>query len=172
VTDAGEKETPAARQPDPEAMTFVERFAAEMVEAGMQRMPARVFSVLMVSDEGVLNSAEVAEQLHVSPAAVSGAVRYLSQVGMITREREPGTRRERYRVHYDQWYEALGRRDKILLRWERTLRDGISAVGPDTTAGQRLEEMAEFFAFMQGELLAMLDRWQERKRELSGQDAV
>jgi DNA-binding transcriptional regulator GbsR (MarR family) len=146
-----------------EVMTFVERFAAEMVEAGMQRMPARVFSALLASKEGVLNSAELGDRLQVSPAAVSGAVRYLSQVGMLAREREPGSRRERYRVHIDQWYETFTRRDSLLIRWESTLRSGVSSVGEETEAGRRLAETAEFFEFLQKELTGMLERWKEHK---------
>lgn len=42
---------------EPEVMTFVERFAAEMVEAGMQRTPARVFAALPASEDGALSSA-------------------------------------------------------------------------------------------------------------------
>lgn len=163
MVDEGEKRTFAA---GPEAMTFVERFAAEMVEAGMQRMPARVFSALMASESGALTAAELAGRLQVSPAAVSGAVRYLAQMGMVSREREPGSRRERYRVHHDQWYETLARRDKILLRWERTLREGIGVMGPGTPAGRRLGETADFFAYLQEELVGLLDRWQHHKRDL------
>lgn len=83
---------------EPEVMTFVERFAAEVVKAGTQRMPARVFAALPASEEGALSSAEPGERLQVSPAAVSGAVRHLAQVGMLVREREPGSRRDRYRA--------------------------------------------------------------------------
>lgn len=149
-----------------EPMTFVERFAAELVEAGMQRMAARVFAALLASDTGMLSAAELAERLQASPAAISGAVRYLSQVGMLTREREPGSRRERYRVHSDQWYETFTRRDRILARWEGTLRDGIEAVGPDTPAGRRIAETAAFFDFLQKEIVDLMDRWREHKSEL------
>ncbi|GGU60360.1 hypothetical protein GCM10010211_26750 [Streptomyces albospinus] len=139
--------------------TFVERFAAQMVDAGMQRMPARVFACLLASDTGVLTSAELGERLQVSPAAVSGAIRYLSQVGMVSREREPGSRRDRYRVHSDQWYEALTRRDSILIRWEHTLRDGVESLGEDSDAGRRIAETLAFIEFMQHELTGMMDRW-------------
>lgn len=148
---------------DPEVMTFVERFAAEMVEAGMQRMAARVFSALLASEEGALGSAELAERLQISPAAVSGAVRYLSQVGMLAREREPGSRREVYRVRSDEWYESFTERGSMLIRWESTLRDGAHVVGEETGAGQRLTETAEFFNFVQRELTGMKDRWREYK---------
>lgn len=149
-----------------EPMTFVERFAAELVEAGMQRMAARVFAALLASDTGMLSAAELAERLQASPAAISGAVRYLSQVGMLTREREPGSRRERYRVHSDQWYETFTRRDRILARWEGALRDGIEEAGPDTPAGRRIAETAAFFDFLQKEIVDLMDRWREHKSEL------
>ncbi|MDX6331778.1 MAG: hypothetical protein QOI83_4161 [Streptomycetaceae bacterium] len=151
-----------AAQENPEAVTFVERFAAEMVEAGMQRMPARIFTALLASEEGALTSAELGERLQISPAAVSGAVRYLAQVGMVSREREPGSRRERYRVG-DQWYESISNRNQLLARWENALQAGAAAVGPGTAAGHRLAETAEFFAFMQKELLDMMDRWREHR---------
>ena len=147
-----------------EVITFVERFAAEMVEAGMQRMPARVFSALLASDDGALTSAELGERLQVSPAAVSGAVRYLAQVGMLARERDPGSRRDRYRLHHDQWYETFTRRDSLLVRWENTLRSGIDSIGEDTDAGRRLAESAEFFAFLQKELSGMMERWREHQQ--------
>lgn len=67
---------------------FVESFAAQLVEAGMTRMPARVFAALLSSDAGSMTSAELGEQLRISPAAVSGAVRYLAQTHMVSRERE------------------------------------------------------------------------------------
>lgn len=51
-------------------------------------MPARVFTALLVADDGKLTVAELAEMLQVSPAAVSNAVRYLQQTRLV--EREPG----------------------------------------------------------------------------------
>ncbi|EFF92217.1 MarR family transcriptional regulator [Streptomyces sp. e14] len=147
---------------------FVEGFAAQLVEAGMQRMPARVFAALLSSDSGSLTSAELGEQLQVSPAAVSGAVRYLAQQHMVSREREPGSRRERYRVHSDQWYEALTNRDAVIKRWERALRDGVEGLGADTPAGRRLAETLAFFEFIDGELASMMERWRTRRTELFG----
>ncbi|MFI0775831.1 GbsR/MarR family transcriptional regulator [Streptomyces sp. NPDC021212] len=145
---------------DDEAVSrFVERFAADLVEAGMQRMGARVLAALLASDAGALTSAELAEQLQISPAAVSGAIRYLAQVDLVAREREPGSRRERYRLYNEVWYETMTRRDQVLARWESTMRDGAKVLGPDSPAGQRASETAEFFEFMQEELHVMLERW-------------
>ncbi|MFB7653977.1 MULTISPECIES: GbsR/MarR family transcriptional regulator [unclassified Streptomyces] len=154
---------------DPEAVSkFVEGFAAQLVEAGMQRMPARVFAALLASDSGSLTSAELGECLQVSPAAVSGAVRYLSQQRMVSREREPGSRRERYRVHSNQWYEALTNREAIIKRWESALREGVASLGAETPAGRRMSETLAFFEFVDGEITAMMERWRTHREKVFG----
>ncbi|GGS85815.1 GbsR/MarR family transcriptional regulator [Streptomyces chromofuscus] len=160
-----------ANRRSPESISrFVEHFAAQMVEAGMPRMPSRVFAALLASDAGALTSAELGEQLRISPAAVSGAVRYLAQVHMVSREREPGSRRERYRVRGDQWYEALTNREAVLKRWEDALRDGVDSLGPDTPAGRRLAETLAFFEYLEGELAALMERWHAHRERLFGRD--
>ncbi|MCX4763755.1 MarR family transcriptional regulator [Streptomyces sp. NBC_01275] len=154
---------------DAEAVSrFVEAFAAQLVEAGMQRMPARVFAALLSSDEGSMTSAELGEQLRISPAGVSGAVRYLAQTHMVAREREPGSRRERYRVHGDQWYEALTNREAVLKRWEGALREGVASLGADTPAGRRMAETLAFFEFVEGEVSAMMERWRAHREKTFG----
>jgi DNA-binding transcriptional regulator GbsR (MarR family) len=154
---------------DAEAVSrFVESFAAHLVEAGMQRMPARVFAALLSSDEGSMTSAELGEQLQISPAAVSGAVRYLAQTHMVSREREPGSRRERYRVRGDQWYEALTNREAVLKRWEGALREGVTSLGADTPAGRRMAETLAFFEFIEAELVEMMERWRVHRDKMFG----
>ncbi|MFJ9657249.1 GbsR/MarR family transcriptional regulator [Streptomyces griseoflavus] len=160
---------PSGSARDPEAVSrFVEHFAAQLVEAGLPRMPARVFGALLASDTGVLTSAQLGEQLRISPAAVSGAVRYLARQRMVSREREPGSRRERYRVHGDQWYEALTNREAVIRRWEEALREGVGSLGPDTPAGRRLAETLAFFEFVEKEVEAMMDRWRAHREERFG----
>ncbi|WP_328769950.1 GbsR/MarR family transcriptional regulator [Streptomyces sp. NBC_00286] len=154
---------------DTEAVSkFVESFAAQLVEAGMQRMAARVFAALLASDSGAMTSVELGEQLQISPAAVSGAVRYLAQQHMVSREREPGSRRERYRVHSNQWYEAATNRGAVLKRWEYALREGVDGLGPETPAGRRLAETLAFFEFFDSELTKMMDRWRIHREEHFG----
>ncbi|WP_367124939.1 GbsR/MarR family transcriptional regulator [Streptomyces phytohabitans] len=153
---------------DARVSPFVERFAADLTEAGMQRMAARVFACLLASEQGALSSAELSDRLRCSPAAVSGAVRYLSQVHMISREREPGSRRERYRLHQDIWYETFTNRDAFLDRWTATLRSGSEALGPDTEAGRRVRETTEFFDYLKGELGGLLERWRAQRDATGG----
>jgi DNA-binding transcriptional regulator GbsR (MarR family) len=150
---------------------FIERFASALTESGFPRMPARVFAALLATDSGRLTAAELAGILHVSMAAISGAVRYLVQVNLASREAQPGSRREHYRVHSETWYEAIASKDRVLDRCERSLREGIEAVGRDTPAGARIAETIAFFEFIQAELPAMLERWRACKAEFGFTDS-
>jgi DNA-binding transcriptional regulator GbsR (MarR family) len=86
------------------------------------------------------------------------------QTGLVERVREPGSRRDVYRLGDDPWYEAIYRREPLITRWQKALQDGIEAAGADTPAGARLKDSAEFFAFLQQELPALLARWRESSR--------
>jgi DNA-binding transcriptional regulator GbsR (MarR family) len=160
------KQSPAPGRDGAAVSRFIEHFASVLVEAGVPRMPARVFVALLSADSGRLTAAELADLLQVSPAAISGAVRYLSQVNMISREREPGSRRDQFRVYDDVWYEAAVRRDQLLTRWGRCVQEGIEALGRGTPAGQRMVETLAFFEFLQEEMPPLLKRWRERRAEL------
>jgi len=145
---------------------FVERFASVLVEAGIPRMPARVFAALLATDSGRLTAAELSEQLQASPAAVSGGVRYLIAVGMAAREGEPGSRRHHYRVPDHVWDEVITGRDRLMARWTAVLREGIELIGRDTPAGARLVDSVQYFEFVSAELPRVLARWQEHKAAL------
>jgi DNA-binding transcriptional regulator GbsR (MarR family) len=141
------------------ASDFVERFAAGMVASGMPRMASRVFALLLSRDDGSATSAELATALRASPAAISGAVRYLIQLHLITRAHRPGERRDVYRLQSDHWYEMVGNRQHELQQWAKLSREGVDVVGGNTPAGRRLEETARFFEFLVDEIPSVLERW-------------
>ncbi len=89
------------------AEAFVERFAVAMVAGGMPRMASRVFAWLLSRDDGAGTAAELSTALQASPAAISGAVRYLIQVRLVSRAHRPGERKDVYRLYSNQWYELL-----------------------------------------------------------------
>lgn len=155
---------------DPDGLAhFIERFALDLTAAGVPRMPARVFAGLLATDSGTLTAAELADMLQISPASVSTAVRYLDQINLATREREPGSRRDHYRVEDDLWYQMFSRRDEILARWVDTLHEGIAVLGRQTPSGRRMAETLAFFEFLQQELPLLNKRWHERRDQLHRQ---
>jgi DNA-binding transcriptional regulator GbsR (MarR family) len=145
---------------------FIEDFALLLTEGGVPRMPARVFACVLADDAGKLTAGELADRLGVSPAAVSGAVRYLVQVGLLAKIREPGERRDHYGLKSDPWYEIYGDRDTLLRRWEEKLAEGVEILGPDRPASRRLRETQEFFAFNRSMLAEIMERWHEHKRRV------
>jgi DNA-binding transcriptional regulator GbsR (MarR family) len=163
----GASATDAARDPAA-VLRFVERFTSLLGQSGFPRMPARVFVALLVTDSGSLTAAELADTLRVSPAAISSSVRYLIQVGLASREREPGSRRDRYWVPDDIWYEVLRVREQVTARWVPTLQEGIEALGPGTPAAERLAETADFFEFLRKEAAELHARWQLHRASLPG----
>ncbi|MEZ0067446.1 DNA-binding MarR family transcriptional regulator [Streptacidiphilus sp. MAP12-20] len=151
--------------PEAEALrSYIERFSQVLTDTGFPRMPARVFVALMTADSGKLTAAELAERLRISPAAVSGAVRYLGQLNLVGRERDPGSRRDRYLVFDEVWREAMLRRDTVLSRWESALTEGIRLLGPESPASARLDESRHFFGFLRREMPSLLERYY-RERE-------
>jgi DNA-binding transcriptional regulator GbsR (MarR family) len=139
----------------------VERFALLLDDAGLGRMPSRVFGALLVTEDGKLTAGELAGTLRVSPAAISGAVRYLGLVGLVVRRRDPGERRDHYKVTDDLWYEAYANRDTQMKAWSEVMAEGVAAVGADTKAGRRLETTRRFFEFLREQIPDLMREYQE-----------
>jgi len=151
----------------PDVAELVERLGATLADAGLARLPSRVFAQLMCDDDGRMTAAELAAALSASPAGISQAVGYLTHVQMIRREREPGSRRDVYVVLDDAWHDAVLRNDAIYARLRAVFLDAQEAVGGSRTpAGRRLALSAEFLAFVEKEMLELESRWVAHKAGL------
>jgi predicted transcriptional regulator len=146
---------------------FVERMASALHQAGLGRVPSLVFSALLADDDGRMTAAELASALHLSPASISGAVRYLEQIQMLRRERVRGSRRDVYVVEEDAWHTALMRRDSVYGPMITALTAGLADVPPGTPTHQRMLVTREFLAFVNEEMQALAERWERRRRDLA-----
>jgi hypothetical protein len=145
-------------------LRYVERFALLLRESGMPPMPARVFAYALADDPDRYTAAELAEGLRVSPAAISGAVRYLVQVGLLARDRKPGTHGGLYRLYDDDvWYQIYRSQLGRLRHYQEVAAEGVAVVGADTPGGRRLRQTAEFFGFLGDEYPALMERWHARR---------
>jgi DNA-binding transcriptional regulator GbsR (MarR family) len=151
----------------PEVPAFIDRFTSVLVAAGIPAMPARVLAALHVTDSGRLSSAELTGLLQISPAAVSGAVRYLSGLGLVHKERVPGSRRDYYRMPPNVWHEVIRLQNQVLARWTSLLKEGVGVVGADSPAGRRMADYAAFFDFMNAEFPGLMARWDAREASAS-----
>ncbi|QBR91073.1 GbsR/MarR family transcriptional regulator [Nocardioides euryhalodurans] len=145
---------------------YVERMGAALSDAGLQRLPSRVFAALTSDDDGRMTSAELVETLRVSPASVSGAVRYLAQIGFLHRERERGGRRDVYVVDDDAWLQAMLREDQVYAPMVTALDDALRDLPDASPARHRLLLMREFLVFVGGEMDGIAQRWLARRAEI------
>jgi predicted transcriptional regulator len=152
---------PDATRPEAELSGAVEHLGSALVGAAFPRLPARVFAALLASETGRLTAAEIAALLHVSPAGVSGAVRYLDVVRMVRRERERGSRRDVYVVMDDGWHEVLLQQDQVYAPIVTALAAARDTVGAGTGAGKRLQLSVEFLQFLTAEMEGIARRWEE-----------
>jgi hypothetical protein len=142
---------------------FVEQLALVLGDMGLPPMPARVWAAAMSADEDTVTPGDLADRLGVSPAAISGAVRYLVQVGLLQRVPAPGSRRQHYAASPELWYEAFGNRQAVIGAFSRIAAEGVDALGPRTSAGRRIAEIRDFFDFMGAELPGLLERWRAHR---------
>jgi DNA-binding transcriptional regulator GbsR (MarR family) len=146
------------------ARRFVEHMARTFADWGFPRMAARVLMAMTCADEETLTAAELGERIGVSPAAISGAVRYLMQLGMVVREPVPSSRRDRYRLMDDFWFEASLTKMTMFKTVADIAADGAKALGADSPGGARVTRMRDYFLFVQEELPSLLDKWQASKQ--------
>ena len=157
-----------AKRDEAAMRAFVEQMARILADWGLPRMASRVLFVLMSADEHALTAGELAERLEVSPAAISGAVRYLIQINMVAREPVPGSRRDRYRLADDSWYEVTLAKMTLIKTLADFADQGVTAAGGSRTpAGARLANMRDFYVFVQEAMPELLDKWADRKRTLT-----
>jgi DNA-binding transcriptional regulator GbsR (MarR family) len=142
-----------------------EQLAAELAAQGFPRMPARVIMAITVSEEGRLTAAELAERLDASPAAISGAVRYLQTIDLLRATTVPGTRKHVYGTTPVPWYAASLNQD----RWGHMIEalDRALVDLPPGSARERIEEMTEFFRYLQAELPRLWERWRDSRQPSS-----
>lgn len=140
-----------------------ETSAAVLTAAGFPKMPARALMALVVSEDGALTAAELADVLGASPAAVSGAVRYLQTVGFAHRVSQPGSRRDRYALPEDLWYVATLRQNPVYDRLGSLSANLADELPAGSAARARAEDMARFYRFIAQRMPGLLDEWEQER---------
>jgi DNA-binding transcriptional regulator GbsR (MarR family) len=163
----GKQDATTAQRDERAVSAYVERLGDALTDAGMPRLAARVFAQLLADEDGRMTAAELSAALAVSPAAVSGAVRYLTHTQLIGKEREQGSRRDVYVVQVDAWHGALMSRDRVMQAMLNGTRAGVAAVGGEATyAGRRLQLSVEMLQFLMDKLADLTDEWHARRAEI------
>jgi DNA-binding transcriptional regulator GbsR (MarR family) len=150
------------------AIEAAERAAAIMATAGMPRMPARMMMALVAAPDDGYTAADLAERLGVSPAAISGAARYLQQVHFISRRILPGERRERYSLVMSAFYRSTAQNAPVYERSAQELENIAREMDENAAARARALEMASFFRFMAERMPSLIHEWAASREEPDG----
>jgi DNA-binding transcriptional regulator GbsR (MarR family) len=127
---------------------------------GIPRMPARVFAFILADDESVYSAADLARGLAVSPAAISGAVRYLTDIHLVVRERNPAGRGDVFRVRDgDIWATIQAARVPLLERIIESVDDAVELLPKGSAGRARVEETRDYFAFVRDDARRFDERW-------------
>jgi DNA-binding transcriptional regulator GbsR (MarR family) len=161
ATPRGQAAPPQAHGRDAEAVRqFEEVFTTLFMQSGLPRIAAGVLTCLFTTDAGSVTAAELAQRLDVSPASVSKAISFLEGQGLVRREPGEG-RRERYVADNDVWYQSIISTAQSNAQMAGTARQGVSVLGHDTPAGERLENIARFMDFVSESLMRAAEQARE-----------
>ncbi|MFD5385599.1 GbsR/MarR family transcriptional regulator [Streptomyces sp. NPDC127074] len=145
---------------DEQLRDIAEKLALILAQGGMQKTTARVMTSLLFSQQETMTATDLCEKLQVSSGAVSGAVKQLSQSGLLERVPAPGSRRDHYCFPDGAWARLMSQQNQMLATMGEVAEQGLTAAGESSTpAGRRLAEMADFYTFMLRELSPLIDRW-------------
>ncbi|GAA3107010.1 GbsR/MarR family transcriptional regulator [Streptosporangium carneum] len=131
------------------------------VRMGLPRMTARVLICLLLTDDGRLTAAELVRRLRVSPASVSTAVGYLTDQGVIRRERDPRRRRDIYVMDDDAWYSSAVHSSRRTLEVAEVTKRAAEDFGLDTPVGRRLFAGGAFLERISLDMLVSAERWRD-----------
>jgi DNA-binding transcriptional regulator GbsR (MarR family) len=129
---------------------------------GLPRMPARVFAFILADDQAVYTATELARGLDVSPAAISGAVRYLSSTHLVVRERNPAGRGDLFRVRDgDIWGTIQAARLPVLDVIIESVQEALDLLPEGSAGRERVQETRDYFRFVQEDAIELDRRWRE-----------
>ncbi|WP_308282834.1 GbsR/MarR family transcriptional regulator [Pseudonocardia nigra] len=140
-----------------------ERLALALTEAGMQRMVARVLAAFLFSEQESVTAGELGDQLGASAGSISAAITVLRTVAMIEATPVPGSRRAHYRLRADAWATLMTKQNAMFTLLDDIGEAGLAVTDPDGPAAVRLRQMRSFYAYLQAELPALIERWQREQ---------
>jgi DNA-binding transcriptional regulator GbsR (MarR family) len=137
--------------------------ATELAHNGFPALPARVIMALTATEEGRVTADELAARLRVSPAAISGAVRYLASLGFIRIGTVPGSRRHLYTLPHIPWYTTTLATPGLYRNLIDLLTSAAGGMREESAARLRIEEMVDFFRFFERRMPQLLEEWQRER---------
>lgn len=143
---------------------FIEEIGLLFDDTGHPRMAGRIFGLLLVASQPMLSSADIAAELQASKASVSTMTRLLLQSGLIERVARPGDRKDYFRMKPWSFDLVMERQLSLVPTFRRLLERGRPLVPRANKPGREsLEQMIDFYHWLEKEIPALKERWQKRQ---------
>jgi DNA-binding transcriptional regulator GbsR (MarR family) len=137
---------------------YAEDAALILESMGLARAHGKLLAWLFVCDPPQQSSAELAEALDLSAGSVSTGTRLLENSRLIRRVAAPGRRGKVYELNPDGLIVAS--QDDRVRTFRQLMEKGIDVVGDQRThRTARLRRARDFYAFMEREIPALIERF-------------
>jgi hypothetical protein len=137
---------------------YAEDAALILESLGVPRAQGKLLGWLLVCDPPQQSSADLAKALDLSAGSVSTGTRMLANAGLIRQVAIPGKRGKVYEMTEDAMTRSV--QDNRTRTMRELMDRGLDVVGGETAprAG-RLRRTRDFYAFLEQEIPALIDRF-------------
>lgn len=144
---------------------LIEKNGVYLERSGMAPAPARIVSLLLVSDRTELTFDEIYQTLKISKSATSTAINSLLAIERIEYHTKPGDRK-RYFAHSIAAHEGNFEKNMFKMLEVRNLLKEILDNRTKTTKefNHRLQRLIDFMEFLQKELPNVYEKWRKQKK--------
>lgn len=153
-------------EPTEDELAFVDEVAVFFENEGLPLITGRVIGWLLICDPPEQTAAQLADVLQVSRSSISTATRMLTPGGLVEGVRKRGQRQEYFRIAVDGWSRMLERRYAQAAGFRQVTERGLRLLedAPDQRR-ERLANVHELYGFLESELPALFQRWQDSRQD-------
>jgi len=149
-----------------EVEAFVEQMGEHFAQIGSTRIAGRLVGWLLVCDPPHQSAEDLARATGASKGSVSNMVKLCAAAGLIQRIGIPGERRAYYQIRPEAWSELFVAQMAKTAQLRLIAEEGLKALDDAPVERRaRLKGMRDLYAFYEGEVPAMLERWRARQEE-------
>ena len=147
---------------------FVEEVGILFEQTGMPRMAGRILGWLSISDSPCQTTSELAEALMASKGSISTMTRFLIRIGLIERISLLGQRCDYFCIKPGAPHQLLKDSLDQTTAFRQLIERGLVLLeNKSLLTRQWLEEMRDMYAFFEREFPALLERWEQERKEAS-----
>jgi DNA-binding transcriptional regulator GbsR (MarR family) len=147
-------------------LQYVEEVALGFERQGLFRMAGRVLGWLLICDPPEQTFNQLAEVLQASKGSISAAMKFLVPSGLVERISRPGERRDYYRCRPGAWAELARDQSRLYDEFRKLAQRGLQLLADAPAARrERLQDMHDFYAWLEAEMPALWARWRREQQE-------